>query len=59
MINLLTDEQWTALTRLKSFLSDSQPILVLQGQAGTGKTYLMNEFVKYLDTIKFDYVLFG
>lgn len=57
MINLLTDEQWTALTRLKSFLSDSQPILVLQGQAGTGKTYLMNEFVKYLDTIKFDYVL--
>ncbi len=44
----LSSEQVSAYNKIVSFLSDSKPVLVLEGQAGTGKTFLMNKIVEYL-----------
>lgn len=40
-----------------SFLSSNQPVLLLQGQAGTGKTFIVNDFVKYLEQKHYPFVL--
>jgi exodeoxyribonuclease-5 len=54
---MLDEEQQVALTRMIEFTKDNEPVLVLQGHAGTGKTFLLKEFIKYLDKEYIGYVL--
>lgn len=53
----LADEQLEALQRMEHFLDDKEPVLVLQGFAGTGKTSILNEYIQYLDSIDYNFVL--
>lgn len=53
----LSDDQVAALEKMKQFVKNKEPILVLQGYAGTGKTYLLREFIKYLNKSYKDYIL--
>ena len=50
-------EQDVALRKLQAFTIDDKDIIVLQGQAGTGKTYLLRKFVEYLESVNYDFVL--
>ena len=45
---VLADEQIEALDHMKAFLDSKEPVLVLQGYAGTGKTFILNEYINYL-----------
>lgn len=45
-------EQQEAIDRLIDFVNNDEPVMVLTGYAGTGKTSVMNEFVQYLDSTK-------
>lgn len=47
-----SDEQQEAIDRLIDFVNNDEPVMVLTGYAGTGKTSVMNEFVQYLDSTK-------
>ena len=47
----LTDDQKSALNKIESFLSSDANCFLLKGYAGTGKTFLMEGLVKYLDEI--------
>lgn len=47
---ILSEEQNEALQRLEKFVKDDTKILVLQGYAGVGKSFVMREYVQYLDS---------
>ncbi|WNJ17427.1 AAA family ATPase [Pontibacter sp. G13] len=48
--NTLTDDQAAALPRLEHFLATDDPqIFLLKGYAGTGKTFLMDGLVRFLE----------
>lgn len=47
----LTADQVSALEKIDSFLSSKTNCFLLKGYAGTGKTFLMEGLVKYLDAI--------
>lgn len=49
--NTLTADQGSALEKIDSFLSSYTNCFLLKGYAGTGKTFLMEGLVKYLDVI--------
>lgn len=51
----LDDEQLVALIRMTKFLKSDEPVLVLQGYAGTGKTFILN---KYINALKNAHVKF-
>ena len=53
----LADEQIEALERMKRFLDTEEPVLVLQGYAGTGKTSILNEYIQYLRSNGEDFIL--
>lgn len=53
----LAQEQLDALERMENFLDDEEPVLVLQGYAGTGKTSILNEYIQFLDSTGVDFVL--
>lgn len=53
----LADEQLAALRRMEEFLDDGEPVLVLQGYAGTGKTSILNEYIQFLDSTGVSFVL--
>jgi ATP-dependent exoDNAse (exonuclease V) alpha subunit len=54
---LLDRNQQVAYDSMISFLSDTQPVLLLQGQAGTGKTFIVNDFVQYLKQKNYPFIL--
>lgn len=45
---ILTLSQQTAIDSFKSFLESNDQVFMLKGAAGTGKTTLVNEFLKIL-----------
>lgn len=53
----LAEEQLAALERMKGFLDSEEPVLVLQGYAGTGKTSILNEYINFLSSTGEDYIL--
>lgn len=53
----LAEEQIKALERMKYFLNTEEPVLVLQGYAGTGKTSILNEYIQFLKSTKEDFIL--
>lgn len=53
----LAEEQLAAIDRMEKFLEDDEPVLVLQGYAGTGKTSILNEYIQYLDSIDCNFCL--
>jgi len=55
--NTLTSDQDSALEKIDSFLSSKTNCFLLKGYAGTGKTFLMEGLVKYLDEIRRSVVL--
>ena len=55
----LAEEQIAALEKMKNFLNTEEPVLVLQGYAGTGKTSILNEYIRFLVSKGEDFCLFG
>ena len=53
----LAEEQIKALERMKDFLNTEEPVLVLQGYAGTGKTSILNEYIRFLQLNQEDFIL--
>ena len=53
----LAQEQLDALKRMEDFLDGEEPVLVLQGYAGTGKTSILNEYIQFLDSSEVGFVL--
>jgi tRNA A37 threonylcarbamoyladenosine biosynthesis protein TsaE len=54
----LTDDQSDVVSKLKNFLTDNnQNVFILNGYAGTGKTFITKGFTRYLDAIGRDYTL--
>jgi hypothetical protein len=53
----LSDEQLIALQKMEEFVKNKEPVLVLQGFAGTGKSFILNEYVQYLDSNDINFVL--
>ncbi len=54
----LTNDQRDTVTKLNSFLTDDdQDVFVLNGYAGTGKTFITKGFTQYLDAIGRDCML--
>lgn len=47
----LTSDQVEAVSRLEKFFSSSEKCFILKGYAGTGKTFLLNGLVGYLDSM--------
>ena len=47
-----TKTQLDAISAFKSFLKDDEQVFMLKGAAGTGKTTLVSEFIKILDSEK-------
>lgn len=54
---VLGEEQLETLNKIKEFISSSDSSFVIQGYAGTGKTQMILELIKYLDNIKKNIVL--
>lgn len=54
---LLSEDQKAALQGMEEFLENDKRILVLAGYAGCGKSFLLNEFVQYIDSINKTFVL--
>ncbi len=52
----LTPDQQQALAKLKAFTRSDENFFRLQGYAGTGKSYLMCEYIKWLNSQKISYV---
>ncbi len=48
----LTDDQSTAINKIEEFLESDSNCFLLKGYAGTGKTFLMQGLVTYLNSIK-------
>ncbi len=55
----LTKDQETAIVAIERFLASDQHCFILKGHAGTGKTYLLGGFLRYLRSIDRMGVLFG
>ena len=53
----LAEEQIAALEKMKNFLNTEEPVLVLQGYAGTGKTSILNEYIRFLVSKGEDFTL--
>lgn len=57
-VEKLTNDQYGGLNRIKIFLEDiSQQVFILKGYAGTGKTYLIKEIVKLIESQNKNYFL--
>lgn len=53
----LSEEQLKALEVMEDFLHNKEPVLCLEGYAGSGKTTILNEYIQYLDSINKHFVL--
>lgn len=54
----LAEEQLLALDKMEDFLENKEEfVMVLQGYAGTGKTTILNEYIQYLDSLEYNFVL--
>lgn len=53
----LSDDQINALNIMESFAGSDEQVLVLEGSAGTGKTTILNEYIQYLDSNDYNFVL--
>ena len=49
---IFTNSQKKAFGLIQDFLDSDDPVFILKGYAGTGKTFLIGEIVKYLRMIK-------
>lgn len=56
MINW-SDEQLEALDKLKEFIDSGKQVIVLTGFAGTGKSSICSELIKYIESKRLDYRL--
>lgn len=56
-MNFGKTEQDIAYDKLIEFIHGKEKSIVLQGQAGTGKTYLLKQVVEYLKTTDIEYIL--
>ena len=55
---ILSKDQVQALEKMEAFLDDkSERVLVLAGYAGTGKTFILRQFIEYLDSINYNFTL--
>jgi exodeoxyribonuclease-5 len=55
---MLSCDQETALRQFEHFIEQkSEPVFVLQGYAGTGKTFLLQKFLEYLEKNCVNYAL--
>lgn len=52
-----SEDQLLALKRMEDFVYDNEIFLTLRGYAGTGKSFIMKEFVQYLDSIDKPFIL--
>lgn len=54
----LSEDQLTALQKMKEFVKqEKERVLVLQGYAGTGKSFITKEFMEYVDAKDIPFVL--
>lgn len=53
----LTSSQQSAIDAFKVFIESDKQVLILKGAAGTGKTTLVSEYLKILDSEKREYSL--
>lgn len=53
----LAKEQLNALLKMEEFIKNKEPVFVLQGFAGTGKTTILNEYIQFLDSTGVSFVL--
>ncbi|MBP6645101.1 MAG: AAA family ATPase [Burkholderiaceae bacterium] len=56
-IPTLTDHQSLAVGKIRKFLAGSDPCFILKGSAGTGKTTLIGQLIRELDTAQQPYAL--
>lgn len=54
---VLSEQQEQALCRMKEFVTDSEPVIVLSGFAGTGKSMLIKFFTEWLLSIRKRYCM--
>ena len=52
----LTDDQQTALVQLQEFIDSNELLFRVEGYAGTGKSFLVSEFCKWLNSQKIQYI---
>lgn len=53
----LTEEQDKALQKLEEFIYNKDPVICLEGSAGVGKTFVLNEYIQFLDSNDISFVL--
>lgn len=53
----LTEEQDLALQKLEDFIYNKDPVICLEGSAGVGKTFVLNEYIQFLDSNDINFVL--
>lgn len=53
----LAEEQLHALDKMQEFMHNKEPVLCLEGYAGSGKTTVLNKYIKYLDSLNIHFVL--
>lgn len=53
----LTEEQDKALQKLEEFIYNKDPVICLEGSAGVGKTFVLNEYIQFLDSNDINFVL--
>lgn len=52
-----SEDQEQALETMENFIKSKESVLTLRGYAGTGKSFIMKEFVQYLDAKDIPFVL--
>ncbi len=57
--NTFTSDQKKAITSIFSFLNSNNDILIVNGAAGTGKTYIIAKIIEYLKSEDSNYALVG
>jgi hypothetical protein len=55
-VSRLTDDQESALSKLKQWMNSRETLFRLEGYAGTGKSFLICEFIKWLNQERISYL---
>lgn len=53
----LTNEQDLALQKLEEFAYNKELVICLEGSAGVGKTFILNEYIQFLDSNDINFML--
>lgn len=54
---ILSEDQQMALTKMEDFILSKENVLVLSGAAGSGKTHILKEYILYLDSLDYQFIL--